>query len=202
MNRSAKSVRGFAAFAFLICASPFLLAIDLGIEETNVDKPQKVEVVNEDPITVTEESSGQVVDIISSVNLKFKEHHRSSALDVRKYREAVFYVVPLENTIFEEGPPPVRYRLDVYFTLDTATTTYYEMGAKTPKTEERDVQEFGNTLMKGKGIEEESFVKLTTGETESRALSCKIYGPYVRAVLTNLTSDDTRKFRVAAYLTK
>ena len=67
----------------------------------------------------------------------------------------------------------------------------------------KDLQEFGNIKTQDEGgTGGPDFVKLSTGETGSRALHTPIYGPFVRVTLKSLTDADQRKFKVVVYLSK
>ncbi|MSR76747.1 MAG: hypothetical protein EXS63_00755 [Candidatus Omnitrophica bacterium] len=121
-------------------------------------------------------------------------------MDVRDYREVTFYVIP--DLIMTDETAPL-YRLDAYFSIQGDIQKIQEMGEASKDFSTNGWQEFGSM-----GVDEDkkeiptAFYKLTTGETSSRVLATKIYGPFVHLVLKNLTPDSKRRFQIIAYLTR
>ena len=193
----------FPFFLFLILFSFPVQAVDRGVP-TNADKPQKVEVVNEEAIGVEETKISDVIPIASEIQIKFGEDYTSSFMDVQHFKEITFYVLANDETVFTDSPSIMRYQLDAFFSVTSQDAKLYAMGGGTePEIKDYGRQEFGEMHVKEEGGEMQGvFTKLTTGETSTRALHCKIYGPYVRVVLKNLTPDKAKKFSLLAYVTK
>ena len=189
-----------------VISIPSLWALDLGGAgaTTGGGENPKVEIEGQ-PIQVKENSDGEVREIATEIQLDNGQTYESDYVDVKSFRYATFYVLEKnDNSIKVVSTPqaPVRYELNAYFTVDSNTTKVMAMGDDKPKVLNKGIQEFGSQLSKMEGDVQPSFEKLSTGETSSRALYTRIYGPYVRVVLRSLSSKEQQRYRIVAYLTK
>ena len=195
--------RSFFLGLLFIMATP-AWAIDLGpVSGGAASEAAEVKVVNEEPVPVAISATGlsQLLEITASVQLEKDEDYRSPYLDVQGYRTVSFFVIPVK--VLNEPQADIQYRLDAFFGADAATADYKKFGK-----EDSELiggggsQQFGAVEVEGL-TEKAMFTKLTTGVTGGdRVLTIPVYGPFVRIVLTNLTEDDRRKFRIAAYMTR
>lgn len=193
----------FLLLLILGLSSLRVLAIDLGAGAAqDANEPQKVEVVNEDPIPVTISSTSKLLEITEGEQIEPGDDYKSPFFDVQDYRSASFYVIP--EKVFNEPQPPIRYQLDAYFAVDTGITEYKKFGSDDAETVGGGgTQEFGMMNIGEEGsTEAPTFTKTTTGDTASRVLHTPIYDPYVRVVLRNLTQGERRKFKVVAFLSR
>ncbi|MSR77516.1 MAG: hypothetical protein EXS63_04750 [Candidatus Omnitrophica bacterium] len=194
----------FPFFLFLtLISTPPLWAVDLGGAGAN-DKPVKV-TVEEQPIKVSAGSEGDVVEITAEAQLNYGEIYESDYVDVKKYQHATFYVMEKNDNsikVVSTPPAPVRYQLDAFFTIEQSTTKIMSFGDDKPKIINKGIQEFGSQFSKEEGDANPSFEKISTGETSTRALHTRIYGPYVRLVLKSLSKNEQQRYRIVAYLTQ
>ena len=223
MNKILRSLGVFftASMAILLFAS-LVYAMDLGpsptstgqssnessgsdqVEVSNLPIQQLVKKVNNEDVSIPHvrvlDADNYTQEVAKEVTLPFGETFESDPIDVREYRDVAFYVIP--DLVITDQVPPV-YRLDAYFSILPGTQKIQKMGEAGKDISSNGWQEFGSM-----GIDEEkkelqtSFHKLTTGETSSRVLTTKVYGPFIRVVLKNLTPDSKRKFRIVAYLSR
>ena len=142
-----------------------------------------------------------IKEIIHETQLKQGEDYRSEFLDIREFQYISIYVIPLVE-VLNRPEETVRYQLDAYFSIDTSMTTLLKFGETQEEVANAGFQEFGSMQTDEQGILVPRFEKLTTGETTGRVLHSRVYGPFLRVVLTNLTPDERRKFKVIAFLTR
>ena len=200
MNRSLSL---FFFLVMILLGHPSLWALDLGGSSTAGQTPE-VKIADQ-PLKVEENTDGTILEIAGEVQLNNGETYESDYVDVKSYHYATFYALEKnDNSIKVVSTPqaPARYQLDAYFTIDSNTTKLMSMDDNKPKVINKGIQEFGSQLSKAEGDVQPSFEKLSTGETSSRVLYTRIYGPYVRVVLKSLSPKEQQRYRIVAYLTK
>ena len=199
-----KPIFSLFIFAVFVFVNPQAWALDLGTVSQGAKETIKAEIVNEEesPVKVSETGASKILEITQSAQLEAQEEYRSPYIDTQTYRTVTIFVVP--EKILNEPVPVIRYKIDAFFSPDTGMKEYRKMGDDESKIiGGGGYQEFGMTTQEEEGsAEKPRFVKLTTGETGSRMLSCPAYGPYMRVTLKNFTTGDRRKFRIVAYLNR
>ncbi len=183
-------------------------------QELGSDQGKQVEVTNLPIQVITKKINGEdtpipylrvqpadyfIQEIGKEITLGAGEVYESEPFDVREYRECAIYVIP--DTVLGSQTDSL-YQTDAYFSITPATQKIQKMGEKAGK-QTKGWQEFGNMKVDSSSkTETESFMKLSTGQTSSRVLFTKIYGPFIQVALKNLTPDSKRKFKITAYLTR
>ncbi len=213
----------FLVAVFLVAFPGLSTAIDLGIKtsgssaaDTGAEDPQ-VEVTNL-PIQVMKKVSNQieeeinyvrvvgsdsyVLDVVKDTNLASNEDYESPYLDVRDWRDISIYVIP--EQVFSDIQPQTIYKLDAFFSVQASSVTKFQkFGEEKKDTQMAAGQEFGSMRMAGEKDEATaSFTKLSTGPTPNRILASRVFGPFLKIKLTNLTPDTKVKFKVVAYLSR
>ncbi len=188
----------FVLFLFLLSQTAF--AIDLGGTTSEDDKPQKVEIINEEPVKIKDSSEGELKTITSGSQLKPLEDFESPYIDVREYKTVAVYVLPEKKL---NDSVDIRYKVDAFFAVAADSAEYKKFGDKSQNLYGEGSQEFGHIHVEETGGKEiPSFTKTTTGETTSRVLYSPVFGPFMRVKVRNLDSGETRKFQIVAYLSK
>ena len=153
--------------------------------------------------TVPTEEKILIREVVHEIQLKYEEEYNSPFIDVRDYQHVSFYVIPILEVLNRPQEDIAKYQLDAFFAVDTSMTTVLAFGETHEDVVRSGFQEFGTMRTNEEGILIPSFEKLTTGETASRVLHSRVYGPFVRVILKNLNDDDERrKFKIVAFLTK
>lgn len=201
-------MRSFTAFfiSFFVLAMP-ASAIDLDIKSKTVKGGSNTVISSGDTLDETlpsddSETKAKTEEIVQSIMLAGGKSYKSIYLNVENYRKLVFYVVPIRQLTEPRAEP--RYKLDALFSFeaDTSSSLIPDINENNPV--EKGWEEFGSIRFSNREEKGEPFFyKLTTGETASRILVTKVYGPYVRIVLTNIAAPDTSQaYRVVAYMTR
>jgi len=195
------TVMGLGVFFLLCvnCISAFGQSSNDGLTSVNIIQSTAGTQVKPLLVDVKPANLSQV--ITNQVELEFEEEYESPYIEVKDYRNIAFYVL-LEQS-FSLPSPRILYQLDAFFSLRPVDRTLLKIGLNNPSSEATGWQEFGSVIVKPQTEKgESSFTRLTTGVTVSRVLYTSVYGPYVRVVLKNLTSNKTCKFKIVAYLTR
>lgn len=79
--------------------------------------------------------------------------------------------------------------------------TYIRFGNIKEQDDNMMAKDFGSTVSID-GEERQEITRFSTGMTSTQALHVPVFGPFVKVVLKNLTADQTRRFKLSAYLSK
>ncbi|MBN3039928.1 MAG: hypothetical protein JW867_02250 [Candidatus Omnitrophica bacterium] len=179
--------------------SPLAFAQDAEPLPIKVIQPAYDEQIS--PVMVDGRVMYMILVIENSVELDSEEEYESPYFDVRDYREVTFYIQPDPGTSLPL--PDVKYKLDAFFSIDNKQSTALEIGAQKAKRLATDYQEFGSMLVKSEDeMPVPLFKRLTTGETAIRGLHSKVYGPFMRVTLINMTPKKKCNFKISAFLTR
>lgn len=198
------------------------LAIDLGlktestassnaggtasVEVSNLPIQTAKRVVNREEVEIqyvrVVGSDSYVLEVAKEISLTFNETYASQVLDVRDWREAVFYVIP-DRDLSGQKPEPV-YEMDANFSVLADTINKFQkFGETDTELIQYGWKDFGSMKIDSRKEEPvSSFVRLTTGPTSERVLATRIYGPFVRVYLKNLTPDTKVRYKILAYLSR